>query len=148
MTAEGDARPPADGGGCVYDAAAAGLLARCAGCSRAQKLNIAEREAIACRSPAGHTRCTELFGLLHHNALFALKLTHLDGPLPHGKEMKVQCGGLLGLRAVQEPAAEGPVTDVYGLLEAARIDFGGLERLPFGEIVKRVVAYEPRKRAD
>lgn len=128
---------------CVF---AKALLAGCAGCSRAQKLNIAEREAMACRSPAAQARCGELLGLLHHNALFALKLTHLDGPLPHGKEMKVQCGGLRGVRAARDAYAEGPLTDVCGLLETACADFGGLDRLPFGEIVKQMVGYEPRRR--
>ncbi len=128
---------------CVF---AKALLARCAGCSRAQKLNIAEREAMACLSPAAHDRCAALFALLHDKALFALKITHQEGPLPHAKEMKVQCGGLIGLRSAREPRAEGPVTDVYSLVETARADFGALEKLPFGEIIKGVVAYEPRRR--
>lgn len=128
---------------CVF---AKALLARCAGCSRAQKLNIAEREEMACRSEAAWNQCHALLPLLRAKALFALKLTHIEGALPHGKEIKVQCGGLHGLRAAQEPSAEGPVTDVYSLVSAAAADFGGLEALPYGEIIKAVVAYEPRKR--
>ena len=128
---------------CVF---AKALLSRCAGCSRAQKLNIAEREAMACKSAEAHQICQELLPLLRAKALFALKLTHIEGALPHGKEIKVQCGGLLGLRTAQEPSAEGPVTDVYSLISAAVADFGGLHALPYGEIVKAVVGYEPRKR--
>jgi hypothetical protein len=128
---------------CVF---AKALLSRCAGCSRSQRLNIAEREAMACTSAAAHQSCEELLPLLRAKALFALKLTHIEGPLPHGKEIKVQCGGLRGLRAAQEPQADGPVTDVYSLVAAARADFGGLDALPYGEIVKAVVAYEPRRR--
>lgn len=128
---------------CVF---AKALLSRCAGCSRAQKLNIAEREAIACTSDAAWNQCHTLLPLLRAKALFALRLTHVEGPLPHGKEIKVQCGGLLGLRAAQEPSAEGPVTDAYSLITAAVADFGGMDTLPYGEIVKVVVGYEPRKR--
>jgi hypothetical protein len=128
---------------CVF---AKALLSRCAGCSRAEKLNIAEREAMACNSDAAWQQCQVLLPLLRNNALFALRLTHIEGPLPHGKEIKVQCGGLLGLRAALEPAAEGPVTDVYSLVAAAAADFGGLQSLPYGELVKVVVSYQPRKR--
>lgn len=128
---------------CVF---AKALLARCAGCSRAQRLNIAEREAMACTSAAAWRQCGELLPLLRSNALFALRLTHADGPLPHGKEMKVQCGGLRGLRAALAPAAEGPVTDVYGLVTAATVEFGSLTALPFGAIVKAIVGYEARRR--
>lgn len=129
---------------CVF---AKALLSRCAGCSRAQKVNIAEREAMACTSDAARRQCLELLPLLRSKALFALKLTHVEGPLPHGKEMKVQCGGLLGLRTAQAPSAEGPVTDVYSLVTAAVADFGGLAALPYSEIVKNVVNYVPRKRS-
>lgn len=129
---------------CVF---AKALLSRCAGCSRAHKLNIAEREAVACKSEQALRQCRELLPMLRAKALFALRLTHVDGPLPHGKEMKVQCGGLFGLRAAQAPTLEGPVTDVYSLISAAVADYGDLQSLPYGEIVKAVVNYEPRKRS-
>jgi hypothetical protein len=122
------------------------LLTGCAGCSRSQRLNIAEREAMACTSDEAWRHCRELLPLLRTKALFALRLTHAEGALPHGKELKVQCGGLRGLRAALESSAEGPVTDVYSLVTAAAADFGSLESLPYGEIVKVVVGYELRKR--
>ncbi len=73
------------------------VLTRCAGCSRAQKVLIAERESITCLSPAAHARCAALMPTWREKALFALKLTHVADKLPHGKEIKVQCGGLRGL---------------------------------------------------
>jgi hypothetical protein len=124
---------------CVFGKAS---LRRCSGCSRAQRLFIAEREAVACRSPAGHERCGALAVRLRQAALFALHMTHLDGPLPHGKEIKVECGGLSGLaRAVhQEPG------DVFATLDAALAAWPSLDNLPYNEIVKAVVAYQPRER--
>lgn len=129
---------------CVF---AKALLARCAGCTQAQKVNLAEREVVTCQSATARRQCLELLPLLRSKALFALRLTHVAGPLPHGKEMKVQCGGLLGLRAAQAPSAAGPVTDVYSLITAAAAaNDGDLTSLPYGEIVKAVVNYQPRKR--
>lgn len=122
------------------------LLCRCAACSKAQKLNIAEREAMACLSPEAHARCAAFLELLHEKALFALRLTHLDGPLPHGKEIKVQCGGLQGLQAILKQETEVFVSDINALLSQAEGMTGGLATLPYQEIVKLIVAYTQRKR--
>lgn len=128
---------------CVF---AKALLARCVGCARAQKLNIAEREAMACLSPAAHERCARLLPQMREKSLFALKLTHVEGPLPHGKEMKVQCGGLLGLHKALQVDTGERVEDVQALLDTALANHGSIEQLPFSEIVKTIVAYKLRQR--
>ena len=130
---------------CVF---AKAILTRCAGCSRSQRLFIAEREAVACRSQGGWQRCHTLNSLLHQNALFALRLTHMEDKLPHGKELKVQCGGLHGVAAVAGDghAIPAPSDDIYPLLEQAQARFGSLEQLPFPEVIKWVVAHQGRKR--
>lgn len=125
---------------CVFGKA---ILRRCTGCSRAQRLFIAEREVVACRSPAGRERCGELAERLRRAALFALHMTHMDGPLPHGKEIKVECGGLAGLaQAVHhEPG------DIFATIDAALAAWLTLDNFPYSEIVKAVVAYQPRERS-
>jgi hypothetical protein len=50
------------------------LLSRCVGCSRSRKLNLAEREAIACGDAAVREHCLTFYQALHENAQFALKL--------------------------------------------------------------------------
>ena len=124
------------------------LLSRCCACSRARKLLLAEREAIACLSPAAHSRCTTLHDLLREKALFALRLTQSDGgQLPHAKEMKVQCGGLLGLdEALHGGSGEAPLADVNALVEEALARHGEFAALPYGEIVKAVTAFQLRRR--
>lgn len=128
---------------CVF---AKALLRHCAGCSRSQKVLIAERESMACHSPDGHEQCQKLATELRQNALFALKLTHLEGQLPHGKEMKVQCGGLLGLEHETHGQASDRVFDVYGLLHAALEKFGSIEKLPYSRIAQFIVHFKPRGR--
>lgn len=127
---------------CVF---AKALLRRCAGCSRSRKLLIAERETMACNSPAAHLQCETLLGLLREKALFALQIREADGPLPHGKEIKVQCGGLQGLRALLDAEAE-PVEDVHELVVALLARYGSLEPLPYSEVVRAVVHFQSRKR--
>ncbi len=122
------------------------LLRRCCGCSRSQRLLIAEREVMACRSPAAHERCSALVDTLRQKALFSLQLTHIEGKLPHGKEIKVQCGGLLGLSKTLSAAlaAEFPASDVHTLLDHAVSHYGAVEALPYGELVKAIVHFKSR----
>jgi hypothetical protein len=58
--------------------------------------------------------------------------------------MKIQCGGLQGLRQVLD--AEAPAPDVHELVLLAREQFGDLAALPFSEIVQGVAAFQLRKR--
>jgi hypothetical protein len=59
--------------------------------------------------------------------------------------MKVQCGGLAGLQRVL--SGPGEVEDVSRLVQSARQAQGGLENLPYSEIVQSVAAYRTRRRA-
>ncbi|MCE5180690.1 MAG: hypothetical protein LLG15_02715 [Betaproteobacteria bacterium] len=123
------------------------LICQC-GCREAGRINIAEREAINCLDVAALEDCTQLLGLLRHNAAFALKLTHIDEVLPHAKHVKVQCGGLLGLQGVLQPesAEETQVADIRGLVLAAQTRFGSLQELPYSEIVRGIAGFQARRR--
>jgi len=128
---------------CVF---AKAILRRCCRCSRSQKLFIAEREAVACKSPGARQRCAEVLEVLHSKAIFALRLPHAESILPHGKELKVQCGGMLGLQQalLPEQANAEVVEDINSLLEDAIEDFGTVEALPYGEVVKGITGFQPR----
>lgn len=153
---------------CAFEKA---LLARCCACSLAERRNIAEREAVACGVPGARERCVALRGLLRQKSAFALKLTQAEGQLPHALEMKLQCGGLQGVRqaaaAVAVAAAPGAednasadpqqlsrqagtrpaVDDVHELVRACAEKFGGLENLPYSTIVQSVAAWQIRRRS-
>jgi hypothetical protein len=124
------------------------LLTRCADCAHARRLNLAEREAVACDSETGWVRCAEWLGLLRPRAQFALQLVAVNGPLPHAKEMRVQCGGLKGLQAVLDPAAgeDSRVTDIGALLAFAAERFGNLDAVPFADVMKAVARFQLRSR--
>jgi len=120
------------------------LLSRCVGCGRARKLNLAEREAIACGDPAVREHCLTFYRALHDNAQFALKINP-DAPWPFGKEIRAQCGGVRGLAAaLGEPGDEA--TDVAASVLAGNVRFGATDDFPYSEIMRAVVHYEPRKR--
>ncbi len=125
------------------------LVAKRCFCEKAVRHNIAERDVAGCSSAAVAEDCGALLDLLRHNAQFALHLTHVEGGLPHAKEMKVQCGGLLGLQRELDPARadDETVENVFALVREAMERFGDLASLPYGEIVKTVSSFEIRRRS-
>lgn len=130
---------------CLFEKA---VLARRCNCRYAHRFCLADREGVACRSEQGHGHCRVLLETLREKSRFALQMTQLYGPLPHSKEIKVQAGGLRGLRAVleQEPDEGSLVEDVAALTEAALLRFGNMQQLPFEQIVQHIVRFEGRRR--
>ncbi|MBI4808854.1 MAG: hypothetical protein HY799_07915 [Nitrosomonadales bacterium] len=115
---------------CVFEKA---LLARCVACECAQRMQIAEREAATCRDAASHSRCREMHDRLRHSFAFALGKMHDEEVLPHAQEMRVQCGGLKGLRQVLNGDAE--VANVDALSANALRQWGDLAGIPWSEVV-------------
>lgn len=117
-------------------------------CDRAQKVLLAEREVMACKSPGGSLRCAEVLETLREQSRFALGMTRVDERLPHGKEIKVQVGGLLGLkRAITGEDQPEQVEDINHLIHQGLAKYGSLAHFPYGELVQSVTAYRQRQRA-
>lgn len=127
---------------CVFERA---LLARAAICDCAVRHQVAERETIACAQPVARASCGELYGLLRENSAFALHVPDATRILPHAMVMKIQCGGLNGLRELIDAAAPAP--SVHQLVRRATDRFGALSALPWPEVVRGVAAWKGRRRA-
>lgn len=130
---------------CIFSKA---LLFRCCECNKAQHLFLAERQAIGCTSPHSRQRCDTLLPLLRDKAHFALGLSHAEGPLPHAKEIRVQCGGLTALQQQieQQPVLTTVVEDIDNLLTRAETLYGSLQEFPFKEMVRVIGHFKVRGR--
>ncbi len=126
---------------CVFERA---LLTRHAVCDLAVRHQIAERESISCAQSVAHAACSQMSELLRQKSSFALGLTATQRILPHAMVMKIQCGGLDGLKALLDPAALAP--DVRRLVSLAAERYGDPGELPFSEIVQGVAASKARRR--
>lgn len=117
-------------------------------CSLAERFNLADREGVRCTVELAQKRCASLLSIMRERAIFAMRLTKIDGPLPHGKEIKVQVGGLLGLQKQLALAAanQDGITDIQLLLNQAIEHYGTIETFPFSEIVQDIVKFEARNR--
>ena len=131
---------------CVFEKS---ILTNQCRCSKAQRFCIAEREGVRCRSEEARQQCQYLLELLRKQSRFTLRATDGSATLPHGKAIRIQVGGMRGLCATLNPDAPPPavIEDVYGTVEAACLTFGGLDQLPFGEIIKQIAAFKGRQRS-
>lgn len=121
------------------------LSSRC-NCMNCQRLNLAEREEITCMTKEAQELCTNALQHFYQNAKFTLKLKNPLPPFPHGKAIKVQCGGLLGLQAVLFPDRKDTlqVEDVYTLIMQALTTFTSVSQFPYQDIIKFVGRYKAR----
>ena len=126
---------------CVFEKA---LLCQAAVCEASQRLSLAEREMMACREPLVRAACGQLLNLLRANSAFALKIKDAQRILPHAMMMKVQCGGLTGLKDLLDAEATAP--DVLKLVRLAQAEYDGFDELPFSRIVQGVAHWQIRKR--
>lgn len=124
-----------------------GILTNNCRCARAERFCIAEREGVTCTSEAAQARCIGFLDLVRAQARFALKGTDSQAALPHAKAMRLQVGGLRGVRLALHPKAltTTAIENIDGLLNAAVARFGGLDGLPFQPIVQQITAFRGRR---
>lgn len=120
---------------CVFEKA---LLAHGAVCELARQGHGGGRAGIVCASPLARAACGSLLGLLRRKASFALGIGEHSRPRPRAM-LKLQCGGLAGLKQVLAPDAHAP--DVHRLVRLAADRQGNLDALPFADIVKAIAAW-------
>ena len=115
-------------------------------CSKMERFNLADREGVACTEKAALENCRSFLELLRKNAIFALKLTHIDEPLPHGKEIKVQNGSIIGLQKLFYPELDPDSIkpDIYLLINEAKKRFSDFENLPLNELMQSIVNFTAR----
>lgn len=114
---------------CVF---AAALNQRCAVCALARS----DTDTLLCTQPLARATCASLHGTLRDKARFALGLRSepLSGRTSNHDELKLQCGGLSGLRAQLDPDALS--VDVQRLLAHVRAE--GLEEIAWEQLLRTI----------
>jgi len=130
---------------CIFEKA---ILTRQSACHQSHRFCLADREGIACNFELAHQRCSTLLELLRRNANFALGIAKIDSTLPHNKELRIQNGGLLGIKQLleQDSVTTPPIEDIHHLITTTIESFSSLEAIPYEEVVKCIVSYEVKKR--
>lgn len=126
---------------CVFERA---ILRRCGSCDSAQRLNLAEREAVKCLSESSHKDCEEFLAIVHKKSAFAIGEQNPGEKLPFGKEIKIQCGSIAGLRNALDQNDKD--LGIHALIDAVTTSSVGISNLPFENIVREVSAFKRRRR--
>jgi hypothetical protein len=121
---------------CVFNTA---LSRRCAVCS----LALQDAEHLLCTQPLARAACASLHGLLREKARFVLGQRHepLAGPSSSAAELRLQCGGLSGLRAALD--ADAIAIDVSRLLE--QLALTEIDTLPWEQILRAISISAPAR---
>ena len=110
-------------------------------CDQMDKIHIADRECVGCKDKQSWKNCQDFLELLRNNAKFALKLTDIEGPLPHGKEIKVQNGSVIGLQKLFNPESKPNISQ---LLNQALDKYKLFENLPLDQLMQSIVNFKAR----
>jgi len=113
-------------------------------CSKMEKIHLADRECVGCLNKQAWQNCRDFLTLLRLNARFALKITDEElSPLPHGKEIKVQNGSVIGLNKLFNPESEHK-PDIYLLLNQALAEYKTFDKLPLDQLMQSIVHFKAR----
>lgn len=113
-------------------------------CDKMEKINLADRECVGCIDKQAWENCHDFLKLLRKNALFALKITEVSGPLPHGKEIKVQNGSIIGLHKLFNKD-EKDKPNIFTLLKQALNEYQLFEKLPLDQLMQSIVHFKARE---
>jgi len=103
---------------------------------------------VACIADAAYTRCADVYERMKSVALAALGVEDDPLTMPHSVTMKIQFGGLLGLRQQLADAAAvaATVTDIDALMRQALAYYGHIEALPYAVLAPTMTSYQLRRR--
>lgn len=98
--------------------------------------------SVLCGDLAAYDHCQDMLDTLIHAGRFALGFTPDTDSLTHGKLMKVQHGGLLGMNRALNPDREpADIKDISQLIDSAtKVD------LPLQDIIAEMRQWQNRRR--
>ena len=127
---------------CVFEKALCSLFCCC---SQGHIFRLAARHGAACKSAEAQQDCAQLLDQLRKQTRFVFKISEIDGPLPHNKEIRVQNGGISGLQKLVDPGYSGePISDVYQVVQDVLEKYAAIDAVPFDVVMQSVMAYKAR----
>ena len=115
-------------------------------CRLSEHFWLADREGYSCATQAAASICRDILEKLRENSRFLLKVHEVGAELPHNMDIRVQIGGLRGLRAVLGvDEKEALIPDIRALTEQAEKQYDNMDALPYSEIVQSIASYQTRR---
>ncbi len=118
-------------------------------CPRARQVIRRGGTEFSCDSETSRARCEQLFENCKQAALPAFDVEDDLTLMPRSVLVKVQFGGLLGLRRLVtgQAGGDGRVDDIDALVDTAIGQFSGLDSIPCEQLVDDITGWKlPRRR--
>lgn len=121
-----------------------------AACTKASEVVRRGGSEYDCTDVAAHSRCEAFFGELKQTGLAAFDVPDDLTQMPHSVLVKIQTGGLTGLRRLLEPDIDpaSPVHDVATLVDAAVAAYGSIGQVPVGGLADDMLNTRLERRGD
>ena len=118
------------------------------GCEKAEQVTRRGGPDVVCTSDEAHQQCETLFQRMKLVALPAFGVEDDLLSMPHSVHVKIQFGGLLGLRRLQGDGADGSavVKNIHGLVGQAIGKYGGLDTIPCQAFAEDMTSYKLKRR--
>jgi hypothetical protein len=118
------------------------------GCEKGAQVTRRGGPDVACTSDEAHQQCEMLFQKMKQAALPAFGVEDDLLSMPHSVLVKIQFGGLLGLRRLQGDSAgeSAVIKNIHGLVGEAIGKHGGLDAIPCPAFVEDMTSYRLKRR--
>ena len=120
------------------------ILGGTCNCSKAAKTHLPTGCSVTCKDDTAWDQCEQILDHLVGGAQFTLHYVDGTDSLTHGKLMKVQHGGLLGLAVLHNDKEQ--VSDIHELLEKLVARYGSVGDIPIEPLLPYIKTHENRKR--
>lgn len=121
------------------------LLTATARCRHGRSFEVGERLGYECLSTNCASQCRSWLQRLREHSRFIFgRDTQPGQPLTNHQEIRLQCGGVLGLSILADETDTRPIADVSSLLNAIIKQYGDIDDIPLQPVVTTIAAHDPR----
>ena len=122
------------------------ILGGTCACQFALKTHLPTGCSVSCSDDSAWDQCDELLAEMLGAAKFVLQFIEDTDSLTHGKFMKVQHGGLLGLARLMSDNKSTIVDDIHALVNSATQRYSSLQNIPYQELLDDISNWELKRR--
>ncbi len=118
------------------------------GCEKGEQVTRRGGPDVVCASGEAHQQCEKLFQRMKQAALPAFGVEDDLLSMPHSVLVKIQFGGLLGLRRLQGNGTDesAVVKNIHGFVGQVIGKHGGLDAIPCQAFVEDMTSYQLKRR--
>ena len=122
------------------------ILGGTCNCTLASKTHLPTGCSISCSDDRAWDDCEHVLNEMISAAQFVLQYVDGTDSLTHGKLMKVQHGGLLGLARLVYGEQVSHVDDIRALVNAAQRTYTSLSLIPCAELLTDISGWQLKRR--